>query len=207
MTEASPTVAPVSAPEQPLREQTTAPASDSPAGPAVATELQVAPTAPLPSDSQILDIEAHDSPGEALGRSAPVADLVAGNSGSAEVATFAKTDDDTIIATPVEESMDSGDKSGSNAGPPTADGVLELTSVQKAVSIASLATGLALYSLDTTMVATALPTIVRELGGEDLLSWVGVFSIGMAHFRILWLRQYPSRLGTFDGLCSNVPFY
>lgn len=47
------------------------------------------------------------------------------------------------------------------------------TKTQKALAILSLALGLGLYSLDTTMVATAIPSMVKDLGNEELLSWIG----------------------------------
>lgn len=51
-------------------------------------------------------------------------------------------------------------------------GVPELTHRQTVVVILGLGTGLLLAALDQTIVSTALPTIVGELGGLSKLSWV-----------------------------------
>lgn len=48
----------------------------------------------------------------------------------------------------------------------------ELSHRDKSIIIAGLGTGLLLAALDQTIVATALPTIVGELGGIEQLSWV-----------------------------------
>ncbi|MFZ1479513.1 MAG: MFS transporter, partial [Paracoccaceae bacterium] len=53
---------------------------------------------------------------------------------------------------------------------PVADAAAPATSVR--VVIASVAVLLLLAALDQTIVATALPTIVADLGGLDHLSWV-----------------------------------
>ncbi|MFF9201665.1 MDR family MFS transporter [Streptomyces sp. NPDC014986] len=58
-------------------------------------------------------------------------------------------------------------------GPPTGDGGgRERVSGDVLVSIGALLLGLLLAALDQTIVATALPTIVSELGGLAHLSWV-----------------------------------
>ena len=49
---------------------------------------------------------------------------------------------------------------------------VELSHRDKTIIIAGLMTGLLLAALDQTIVATALPTIVGELGGIESLSWV-----------------------------------
>src|SRR5436309_11683698 len=56
----------------------------------------------------------------------------------------------------------------SNGGGPT----LQLTHKQILVVYSGLMAGMLLAALDQTIVATALPTIVGELGGLDHLSWV-----------------------------------
>ncbi|MFD5772514.1 MDR family MFS transporter [Streptomyces fungicidicus] len=59
------------------------------------------------------------------------------------------------------------------AAPPTGDaGDREHVSGNVMVSIGALLLGLLLAALDQTIVATALPTIVSELGGLEHLSWV-----------------------------------
>ncbi|MFF5159989.1 DHA2 family efflux MFS transporter permease subunit [Streptomyces sp. NPDC000348] len=59
------------------------------------------------------------------------------------------------------------------AGPPDRDaGGREHVSGNVVVSIGALLLGLLLAALDQTIVATALPTIVSELGGLEHLSWV-----------------------------------
>ena len=59
------------------------------------------------------------------------------------------------------------------AGPPDRDaGGREHVSGNVMVSIGALLLGLLLAALDQTIVATALPTIVSELGGLEHLSWV-----------------------------------
>lgn len=59
------------------------------------------------------------------------------------------------------------------AGPPGRDaGDREHVSGNVVVSIGALLLGLLLAALDQTIVATALPTIVSELGGLEHLSWV-----------------------------------
>ncbi|HEY8305080.1 MAG TPA: MDR family MFS transporter [Lapillicoccus sp.] len=52
------------------------------------------------------------------------------------------------------------------AGPP------ELSASRRNVAFAVIASGMLLAALDGTIVATALPTIVGELGGAEHLSWV-----------------------------------
>ncbi|MDT0393962.1 MULTISPECIES: MFS transporter [Streptomyces] len=63
---------------------------------------------------------------------------------------------------------------GSNAGPAPGAGPpdREHVSGNVMVSIGALLLGLLLAALDQTIVATALPTIVSELGGLEHLSWV-----------------------------------
>lgn len=58
-------------------------------------------------------------------------------------------------------------------GGPAAAGPAEITD-RRAVRLAigALALGLLLAALDQTIVSTALPTIVSDLGGLDHLSWV-----------------------------------
>ncbi|WP_309058936.1 MFS transporter [Streptomyces sp.] len=59
------------------------------------------------------------------------------------------------------------------AGPPARDaGAREQVSGNVLFSIGALLLGLLLAALDQTIVATALPTIVSELGGLEHLSWV-----------------------------------
>ncbi|CAM5555431.1 MDR family MFS transporter [Streptomyces pilosus] len=59
------------------------------------------------------------------------------------------------------------------AGPPAAgDGDREHVSGNVLVSIGALLLGLLLAALDQTIVSTALPTIVSDLGGLEHLSWV-----------------------------------
>ena len=48
----------------------------------------------------------------------------------------------------------------------------DLTHRQRTIIIIGLMTGLMLAALDSTIVSTALPTIVGEFGGIDHLSWV-----------------------------------
>ena len=48
----------------------------------------------------------------------------------------------------------------------------ELTRRQTILLIASLMLGMALAALDATIVGTAMPTIVGQLGGVALYSWV-----------------------------------
>ncbi|PWI06131.1 EmrB/QacA family drug resistance transporter [Streptomyces sp. NWU339] len=61
----------------------------------------------------------------------------------------------------------------SSAGPPPSDpGPPEQAAKNLVVSIGALLLGLLLAALDQTIVATALPTIVSELGGLEHLSWV-----------------------------------
>ncbi|MGY3201432.1 MDR family MFS transporter [Streptomyces sp. TE5632] len=61
----------------------------------------------------------------------------------------------------------------SAAGPPPSDaGPPEQAAKNLVVSISALLLGLLLAALDQTIVATALPTIVSELGGLEHLSWV-----------------------------------
>ncbi|MEU7468089.1 DHA2 family efflux MFS transporter permease subunit [Streptomyces sp. NPDC044984] len=61
----------------------------------------------------------------------------------------------------------------SGGGPPARDaGGAEHVSGNVLVSIGALLLGLLLAALDQTIVATALPTIVSELGGLEHLSWV-----------------------------------
>ncbi|MBL3668288.1 MFS transporter [Streptomyces sp. M2CJ-2] len=61
----------------------------------------------------------------------------------------------------------------SAAGPPSsAAGPPEQAAKNLVVSIGALLLGLLLAALDQTIVATALPTIVSELGGLEHLSWV-----------------------------------
>lgn len=63
--------------------------------------------------------------------------------------------------------------SAPGAGPPGRDaGGREHVSGNVLVSIGALLLGLLLAALDQTIVATALPTIVSELGGLEHLSWV-----------------------------------
>jgi EmrB/QacA subfamily drug resistance transporter len=62
-------------------------------------------------------------------------------------------------------------------GPPTNGGVAtepagDLVHRQLVMVFAGLMLGLFLAALDATIVATALPTIVGELGGQDQLAWV-----------------------------------
>ncbi len=58
------------------------------------------------------------------------------------------------------------DRPVEGGGPP------ELSSSRRNVAFALVASGMLLAALDGTIVATALPTIVGELGGADHLSWV-----------------------------------
>jgi MFS family permease len=48
----------------------------------------------------------------------------------------------------------------------------QLSHRQMLIAFSGLLLGMLLGALDQTVVATALPTIVRELGGLDQLSWV-----------------------------------
>ncbi|MEV0690388.1 MDR family MFS transporter [Streptomyces sp. NPDC050388] len=67
----------------------------------------------------------------------------------------------------------SGPPPPSSAGPPPSDpGPPEQAAKNLVVSIGALLLGLLLAALDQTIVATALPTIVSELGGLEHLSWV-----------------------------------
>src|SRR4029077_6405545 len=58
------------------------------------------------------------------------------------------------------------DRPARGVGPP------ELSVRRRNVAFAVVASGMLLAALDGTIVATALPTIVGELGGADHLSWV-----------------------------------
>ncbi|WP_055694996.1 MDR family MFS transporter [Streptomyces prasinopilosus] len=66
--------------------------------------------------------------------------------------------------------------SGAGSGPPDPgagpDGRAEQVPRNVVVSMSALLLGLLLAALDQTIVATALPTIVSELGGLEHLSWV-----------------------------------
>ncbi|WP_406727734.1 MFS transporter [Streptomyces sp. GD-15H] len=66
----------------------------------------------------------------------------------------------------------SGPPPPSSGGPPSDGGPPEQVSGNIVVSIGALLLGLLLAALDQTIVATALPTIVSELGGLEHLSWV-----------------------------------
>jgi len=54
----------------------------------------------------------------------------------------------------------------------TPDGPLELTHREILVVMSGLMLGMLVAALGQTVVATALPTIVGELGGQDQLAWV-----------------------------------
>ncbi len=62
--------------------------------------------------------------------------------------------------------------SSSSDSAPTADGVVGLSHRQIQIVFTGLMAGMLLASLDQTVVSTALPTIVGELGGLEHLSWV-----------------------------------
>ena len=64
------------------------------------------------------------------------------------------------------------DAHASTAGVTSSPGFPDLTHRERTIIIIGLMTGLLLAALDQTIVATALPTIVGELGGIDHLSWV-----------------------------------
>lgn len=64
------------------------------------------------------------------------------------------------------------DAHASTAGGTSSPGFPDLTHRERTIIIIGLMTGLLLAALDQTIVATALPTIVGELGGIDHLSWV-----------------------------------
>lgn len=65
------------------------------------------------------------------------------------------------------------DDTTSPAGRAMADGLAEVTDKRSVyVAIGALALGLLLAALDQTIVSTALPTIVSDLGGLKHLSWV-----------------------------------
>src|SRR5262245_45083756 len=49
---------------------------------------------------------------------------------------------------------------------------LELPNMRKGLIVAALMMSISLAALDTTVVVTAIPTIVGSLGGISLLSWV-----------------------------------
>jgi EmrB/QacA subfamily drug resistance transporter len=53
-----------------------------------------------------------------------------------------------------------------------AESALSLSPVARKIAFAVIATGMLLAALDSTIVATALPTIVGDLGGSQQLSWV-----------------------------------
>ena len=65
---------------------------------------------------------------------------------------------------------DGGASAGAAAGGPTGPAAHDRRSVR--LAIGALALGLLLAALDQTIVSTALPTIVSDLGGIDHLSWV-----------------------------------
>src|SRR5689334_24507415 len=58
------------------------------------------------------------------------------------------------------------------AEPTTSQGPLELSRVQMNVVFVTILLGLLLSALDQTIVSTALPTIVGDLGGAGHVSWV-----------------------------------
>src|SRR5690349_19483804 len=58
------------------------------------------------------------------------------------------------------------------AEPATSQGPLELSRVQMNVVFVTILLGLLLSALDQTIVSTALPTIVGDLGGAGHVSWV-----------------------------------
>ncbi|MFB7179002.1 DHA2 family efflux MFS transporter permease subunit [Streptomyces sp. NPDC056257] len=64
------------------------------------------------------------------------------------------------------------DAVGPGHGPPNSGPASEHTSREVLVSIGALLLGLLIAALDQTIVSTALPTIVSELGGMAHLSWV-----------------------------------
>ncbi|MFE9934443.1 DHA2 family efflux MFS transporter permease subunit [Streptomyces sp. NPDC005533] len=64
------------------------------------------------------------------------------------------------------------DAVGPGQGPPKSGPASEHTSREVLVSIGALLLGLLIAALDQTIVSTALPTIVSELGGMAHLSWV-----------------------------------
>ncbi|WP_030711394.1 MFS transporter [Streptomyces sp. NRRL F-2580] len=64
------------------------------------------------------------------------------------------------------------DAVGPGHGPPKSGPASEHTSREVLVSIGALLLGLLIAALDQTIVSTALPTIVSELGGMAHLSWV-----------------------------------
>lgn len=72
--------------------------------------------------------------------------------------------------------MPPGDPAGIAPPPPSS-----LTRRQILLAFAGLMTGILLSSLDQTIVATALPTIVSDLGGLDRLAWVTTaYALAMA---------------------------
>ncbi|NJP52342.1 MFS transporter [Streptomyces sp. SBST2-5] len=77
--------------------------------------------------------------------------------------------DDAHRGTPDASATRTAPGTGPQAGP---DGAGEQVSGNVLVSIGALLLGLLLAALDQTIVSTALPTIVSELGGLEHLSWV-----------------------------------
>ncbi|GAA3104376.1 hypothetical protein GCM10020254_57760 [Streptomyces goshikiensis] len=61
---------------------------------------------------------------------------------------------------------------GPGPGPRNSGPAAEHASREVLVSIGALLLGLLIAALDQTIVSTALPTIVSDLGGMDHLSWV-----------------------------------
>src|SRR2546421_2439319 len=77
----------------------------------------------------------------------------------------------------------------STPNPPQAEAPAALSRNQVLMTFAGLLLAMLLASLDQTIVSTALPTIVADLGGLDQLSWVvTAYMLGATVSMPLWGR-------------------
>ncbi|KAI9019907.1 major facilitator superfamily domain-containing protein [Hyaloraphidium curvatum] len=82
-----------------------------------------------------------------------------------------------------------------------------ISTATKVAGILALSLAICLFALDATMVSVAIPRMVSDLGGEDLLSWIGTsYLLTSTAFGPLWgrLGDVLGRKATF---LSNIVIF
>ncbi|KAI9000386.1 major facilitator superfamily domain-containing protein [Hyaloraphidium curvatum] len=81
------------------------------------------------------------------------------------------------------------------------------TKTEKLLGIFSLSLAIVLFALDGTMVSVAIPAMVKDLGGEDLLSWIGTaYLLSSTALGPLW-GKLGDVLGRKELLLFNICFF